>query len=65
MTRGDAKKWLEGKTGRDKWLYRKGNGEFAILECQHDPKHLKEAILLFADVQIEAAIEWLTEEVAA
>ena len=65
MTRDDAKKWLDGKTGRDKWLYRKMNGEFAILECSHDPKHLKEAIHLFADVQIEAAVEWLTEEVAA
>jgi len=61
MTKNDAMKLLEGKTGRDKWLYKKFNGEFAILECSHDPKHLKEAILLFADCQIEAAIEWLCE----
>ena len=61
MTRSDAMKLLEGKTGKGKWLYKKLNGEFAILECLHDPKHLKEAIYLFSDVQIEAAIDWLCE----
>ena len=61
MSKDEAKKFLEGKTGRGKWLYKKLNGKFAILESLSDPKYLREAIYLFSDAQIEAATDWLCE----
>jgi hypothetical protein len=59
MIKQEALKKLEGKTGRGKWLYRKFNGEFAILNSLRDPYWLSEAIYLFSDEKINAAVEWM------
>ena len=64
MNKDKAMKKLEGKTGKGKWLYRKLNGKFSILNSLSDPKYLREAIHLFSDEQIEAAAEWLSSETA-
>jgi len=64
MTKDEAMKKLEGKTGWDKWLIRKLNGDFAIISNAGDPHWIKEAMYLFSKEQIEAAAEWLARETA-
>jgi len=65
MTKPEALKKLEGKTGDDKWLVRSYESDtvydFYIITCKSDPKWHKEAINLRFPSQIEAAIEWLME----
>jgi hypothetical protein len=64
MTKQEALKKLEGKTGMDKWLFRKLSGEFAIKTSSRDPYWLSEAIHLLSNEQINAAAEWMVEVTA-
>ena len=68
MTKSEAMKKLEGKTGDDKWLVRSYESDtvsdFYIISCKSDPIWHREAINLRFPSRIEAAAEWLVEVVA-
>jgi len=65
MTKEEATKKLEGKTGEDKWLVRGYESDmvsdFYVITCVGDPIWHREAINLRFPCQINAAVEWLME----
>jgi hypothetical protein len=65
MTKDEAMKKLEGKTGDDKWLVRSYESntisDFYVITCRGDPRWHKEAINLRFPDRIETAVEWIME----